>query len=1093
MPMAVNAGRAGRPGDSVRARVRSGIAILGGVLIVLVLGWGAVGPPALAQGGDRLAEPPGYPPLQNYTPEQYGRRYQSQNWSVTQDDQGVIYAANPSGVLVYDSETWRLVPTERQSLVRTVVTDTAGTVFVGAYREIGMLRPDSLGKLRYVSLLDELAPEQREFGHTWSGVATKAGVFFQTRSYLFHWDGSQMRHWSAPDSETQFQRIFAVHDTVYVALQNAGLHRIVDGALEAVPGGAQFGNGIYALLPYGDELLLGTEAGTLYRSQGDQFERFRAQGDPFLQANELYDGTQLPDGTYAFATLRGGVLIMDRDGQTVRVLDERSELVDNDVKSLFVDRQGGLWMACETGLARADVLSPLSYYDHRAGLEGVAMSLDRHEGRMHVGTSSGLFGLTSTTTPEGIVRPTFERVGDFQAQVFDVLSTSAGVLAATTKGVYRIHNGETESVGRDRTAFGLYASRFEEGRVYAGYIDGVESLRRTGPDWTVDAALDDFNQEVHFMGEDEDDALWMASPYGGLWRVRTADGLQGRPRVEQLGKEGQTPRHAFRMTPFPDGLRIVTRSGVARPIVGETGQVILEPDSSLHPALPEGAQIVDLKRAPDGDHWVFTDQGVFRVQPRSGESGYRVSEPLARAEDLSVFTTRAEAGGLFWVAGEEGVLRHAPRPDARPTPAIATLIRRVETVETDSMIYGGTAAATLPTPVLDAAHDALRFEFAAAGFGNEAAIEYQYRLVGFDDTWSNWTEEARKDYTNLPAGTYTFEVQARNPGLWQAEAASFVITILPPWYQTTWAYLLYALLALGLIGGAVWWRSAHLEARARELEARIDERTAEVKQQAERLEAYNNELQQTNVALQEALEQKSELLGIAAHDLKNPLFGIRGLTEILIERDDLDEGMRRKLNLIHNSADETLKLINDLLESVAASSGQVQLEMEDLNMVSVGEWVVHGFEAQAENKDQELTFIAKHPHCPIRADQRRLREAMSNLVSNAIKYSPYESTIQVEVDCRDDMATFAVRDEGPGLSEDEQENVFEPFQRLSPEPTGGEASSGLGLYIVKQLVELHDGTVHVESQPGEGSTFTLAIPLAASPEERPRSMAGVEE
>ena len=1073
----------------VRRRDIGGVAL--GLLIVLALilssGAGAL---VRAQPAERVA--PGYPPLQNYTPEDYGRRYQSQNWSVTQDARGVIYVANPNGVLVYDAETWRLIPTDGRSLVRTVIADTAGTIFVGAYGEIGALRPDSAGTLQYASLLDELPPEQRGFGHTWSGVATPDGVYFQTRAHLFRWDGTQMRHWEAPAGDAQFQKIFAVRDTVYVSIWDAGLHRLVDGALEPVPGGDAFDDGVYALLPYGDGLLLGTETGKLYRSQGDAFEAFRTPADAFLQANELYDGVQLPGGMYAFATLRGGVLLMDRDGQTVHVLDERSQIISNDVKSLFVDRQGGLWMACETGITRAEVLSPLAYYDERAGLEGVAMSLARHEGRMHVGTSAGLFALTTETAPDGTTRPTYQRVGDFRAQVFDILSSGSGLLAATTKGVYHIRDGATQRIGRSRTAFRLHASQGDDGLVYVGYIDGLGSLRQSGTDWAAGESLDDFEQEIHFMGEDTEDGLWAASSYGGLWRIQAPDGFRGAPPVEQIAEEGQSPRHTYRMTQLPDGLRIVTRSGLARPTVGETGQVSMEPDSSLRSSLPAETNIVDLKAAPDGERWVFTDAGVLRLQPRPGERGYTVSEPLARAEDLSVFVTRAEAGGLFWVAGEEGVLRHTPRATDPPQTHITTLIRRIATVGEDSLIFGGNGATVAAAPTLSAKQNALRFEFAATGFGNEAAIEYQYRLRGFDDEWSAWTDESQKDYTNLPAGRYTLEVRGRNAGLWQARPASFALSIRPPWYQTGWAYALYALLGIAIVAGAVRWRSAQLEARARELEARIAERTVEVKEQAERLEAYNNELQQTNVALQEALEQKSELLGIAAHDLKNPLFGIRGLTEILLERDTLDEGMRRKLDLIHDSADETLTLINDLLESVAASSGQVQLDMERLNMVAAGEWVVHRFEAQAEDKGQTLTFSAKHPDCPVRADQRRLREAMNNLVSNAIKYSPYDSTICVEVDRDGDQAAFTVRDEGPGLSEDEQQNVFQPFQRLSPEPTGGEASSGLGLYIVQQLVELHDGAVRVESEEGVGSAFTLAIPLAAEPESQKSSMASVQ-
>jgi signal transduction histidine kinase len=287
-----------------------------------------------------------------------------------------------------------------------------------------------------------------------------------------------------------------------------------------------------------------------------------------------------------------------------------------------------------------------------------------------------------------------------------------------------------------------------------------------------------------------------------------------------------------------------------------------------------------------------------------------------------------------------------------------------------------------------------------------------------------------------------------------------------------------------MLSGVVWWRSAHLQARARRLEQLVDRRTAEVQEQAEQLEQYNRALQQSNRELNETLEEKSELLGVAAHDLKNPLFGIRGLAEVMLEDSDLEEGDHRKLKLIYESADETLMLINDLLDSAAASSGQVNLDLELIDLCEVAEWVVRRFEPQAERKDQHLTFIPTEADCTVHADEEKLREAMTNLVSNAVKYAPLGSRVEVEVRRSDGEVQFLVRDEGPGLSPKEQKNLFAPFQRLSPQPTGGESSSGLGLYIVKQLVDLHEGRVAVDSEQGEGSTFMLALPFAGQSQSR---------
>lgn len=1029
-------------------------------------------------------ESSGYPPFQNYTPDDYGRNVQSQNWSVTQDDQGLIYVANPNGVLVYDGVEWRQVSTERETFVRTVVTDTSGTVYVGAYGEIGMLQPDSTGELQYVSLLDEIDPQLHDFGHTWTGAAVSNGVFFQTQRLIFHWDGQSMRHWRSSDS-TGFSRVFSVRDSIYIHERGVGLKKYVSGGFQQIPGSDQFANDLVrSVLPLSGGLLVGTEGGALYQYQDGAFAPFEAESEPYLAEHELYDGVQLRNGAYAFATLRGGVLMMDRTGQTLQVLDKRTGLVDNDVKSLFVDRQGGLWLASGGGLSRVDVLSPLSFYDERIGLEGDAYAIERYDGDVYAGTSAGVYRLRSANGPGQTTEPRFQLLPGLRAQVFDLQATSSGLLVASDKGVYAIESERMRRVGSGRTAFGLHVSRYDSTVTYVGYIDGIGTLRRTDNAWTEGASLSRFSKEVHYLNEDESGALWVASAFGGLWRVDVASGLQGGPLIQDVVEEDNTPQHTFRMAFVDDGLRVLTRSGVARPIVNEEGRVSLQADSTFHRLLPaDHGPIQAIEVGPDGDAWILTTDAIYWMR-REGGDGYDVSTPIRQISDFESLDAFSESAGVFWLAGERGVVRHIPRRIRRPTPSIRTLIRRVATVETDSLIYGGSARRDIMAAdrsgraILTYDHNALRFEFAAPAFGSNDRIEYQHRLIGFTDEWSLWTDETRKDYTNLAPGNYEFHVQARNPHTWQASTATFHFEILSPWYRTTWAYALFGVLGVAFIAGAVWWRSAHLEARASKLEHMVAQRTEEVQDQAKQLASYNRELRQTNEVLQETLEQKSELLGIAAHDLKNPLFGIRGLSEILLENKGLDESSNRKLKLIYESADETLELINDLLESAAASSGQVRLDMELVDIEPVAEWVVHSFRQQAEKKGQHIHFTTSSEDCRVKADERKLREAMSNLVSNAVKYSPKGSDIEVDMRRVGDKISFRVSDEGPGLSEEERKNLFSPFQRLSPEPTAGEASSGLGLYIVKQLVDLHDGEVWVDSEVGEGSTFGITLSAA---------------
>ncbi|MFP4228793.1 MAG: sensor histidine kinase, partial [Salinivenus sp.] len=250
---------------------------------------------------------------------------------------------------------------------------------------------------------------------------------------------------------------------------------------------------------------------------------------------------------------------------------------------------------------------------------------------------------------------------------------------------------------------------------------------------------------------------------------------------------------------------------------------------------------------------------------------------------------------------------------------------------------------------------------------------------------------------------------------------------------------------------------------------------AEVRRQNRQLEAYNRELIRTNRRLRELAEERSRLLGMAVHDLKNPLFGVRALSEIVLETESLSDRARRKLDLIRQSAQETLELINDLMDSASeVLEGRLHQEPVDLNVLA--RQGVRSFLPQAERKEQTIhCSVPEHP-CVVNGDRQKLREAVNNLVSNALKYSPPGTSVDVTVAQDEGQVRIAVTDQGPGLSAHDQRRLFAPFQRLGPEPTGNEVSSGLGLYIVKQITDLHGGEVEVDTGLGEGSTFTLVFP-----------------
>lgn len=280
----------------------------------------------------------------------------------------------------------------------------------------------------------------------------------------------------------------------------------------------------------------------------------------------------------------------------------------------------------------------------------------------------------------------------------------------------------------------------------------------------------------------------------------------------------------------------------------------------------------------------------------------------------------------------------------------------------------------------------------------------------------------------------------------------------------------------GLIADAIEKRRTE-EKVQQQMEALADD-SAKRKEIEEKLQKQNVELASVNDKLRELNECKNKLLRIAAHDLRNPLYVIRSYSEILMDPSfqvsSADE--KKFLGKIFGSSEQMRGLLDNLLDFSSIESGKLRLNknFECLNTIVQIQVELH--KMLANKKDIRLV-LAQEPVPPLSFDKNAVIQAITNFISNAIKFSPHGTEIKVSVECRRDYARFAVQDEGPGLTEEEQKLAFAEFQTLSAKPTGGEKSTGLGLAIVKKIINLHCGEVGVFSKPERGANFYFTLPL----------------
>ncbi|MET0537505.1 MAG: DUF3369 domain-containing protein [Xanthobacteraceae bacterium] len=259
------------------------------------------------------------------------------------------------------------------------------------------------------------------------------------------------------------------------------------------------------------------------------------------------------------------------------------------------------------------------------------------------------------------------------------------------------------------------------------------------------------------------------------------------------------------------------------------------------------------------------------------------------------------------------------------------------------------------------------------------------------------------------------------------------------------------------------------------LEERVAERTQDLTTANRRLAAQWARLRQANTF-------KSEILGTVAHDLKNPLGVILGRTEILKEMianaGALNNGVEAQLAHIRDAANRLTEMVDDLVADAMADALDITVRREPVNLSTLVQEVAEANRPLAARKEQRISVRASGNHMAM-CDSDRIREAIDNLVSNAVKYSPMGGAIDILVTQEDHNIVVEVADNGAGLGPDDISRLFGRFQRLSAKPTAGETSTGLGLSIVKRIVDLHGGQIRVESVgSGKGATFRMSLPVA---------------
>ena len=415
--------------------------------------------------------------------------------------------------------------------------------------------------------------------------------------------------------------------------------------------------------------------------------------------------------------------------------------------------------------------------------------------------------------------------------------------------------------------------------------------------------------------------------------------------------------------------------------------------------------------------------------------------------------------GNLWVTSDSGLNYLQPVSSEEDSALLKTVIRSVAT--NDQSISFGTGGTNLLLP--ESFAGSVIFHYATPGF-HQDELEYSYYLEGFENGWSGWKSDVKKEYTNLNGGSYTFHVKARFKGKVESLSASLPLSIPIPWFKSTTAYIFGFFLFSAVILSGVHYRTKRLHLLNKRLGKIISTRTKELVEQKEQLKTTNNELLIKNSELDNFVYRSS-------HDLVAPLKSLKGLINVAqLEKEITNQEMYFKL--MHTSIDKLEDFIKSIMEYSSNAKKEVVKEEVDLNEVLDCIFDDLKYYKRVEKISICRSIPAETHFC---TDAKRLKIVLSNLITNSIKYHNYEQEqpfIEIKAELAEQSIKIHIIDNGRGIEEAYLPKIFDMFFRATDSAEG----SGLGLYIVKDTVKKIGGEISVISEYRKGTTFSLHFP-----------------
>ena len=863
----------------------------------------------------------------------------------------------------------------------------------------------------------------------------------------------------------------------------------------------------------------GTETFTQYKHNPND--------DSSIASNSVWAIYEDSKGEIWLGTAMGGLNKFDRENNSfIRYkhdIENKNSISNDIINDICEDKDGMLWIGTfGGGLNKFDPeTEKFVTYSHNPSIEYslsndviLSVFVDR-EGTVWAGTDSG--GLDKHNHRTDRIRHYTSIPTDTKSlsnkDVTAIMKDSRGILWVGTG------NGGLNRMDKDSDIFIHYKNNSEDAGSLSNNI--VKSIYEDsyGNVWTATwggglnifnlesetftnlyiSPINDSNNYLRTIYEDKKKNLWVGSE-GGLSRYDYSKGT-----FETFSNNPEDPfslSHNSVNSIFEDScgnLWIGTRSGLN--ILDRETMKFTSFKYNLDDSHSLSSNIINsLYEDSESTLWIGTNEGINKYNRKTGDfSYYGLKDGLSSSY---VYGILEDGEGYLWISTDKGLSRFDSKNEIfvnfdenyglqnnlfninscfksetgemyfggingfdifdpsniKPNEYIPNVkITKIETPE--RVIYTNQLMDSEREMYISYKENKIVFEFMSDSLVMPEKNQFAYMLEGFDDEWIYCGNEKTATYTSINGGNYTFRVKgSNNDGVWNETSASLKINIsIPPW-QSWWAFLIYFAILCCLV-------ALFIRAMFNKSKKKIEDQ----KKVIEKLEQFDS--------------LKDEIMANISHELRTPIYGIIGISESMLDgaAGEVNDIQRYNLSLLSSSSRRLSNLVNDLLVYSRLKNSDIKLYYKKVDLHQLTQQVIDIIKHSINSNKIIIKNSISHDFPLVLADEERLTQIMYNLIENAVKYTP-EGSVEVFAIKSDSYIKVGVKDTGIGIDGKEIEYIFDTFRQAGGGFSRNHAGAGLGLSIVKQLVELHGGEINATSSPGEGSNFYFTIPIKSDVE-----------